>query len=465
MNESVRKDVVRTLVLLYAIDGGSFLVALGWYKAPSYKAGACALLGVCVVLSSLALLWRAIKSAGAGGRRSLALGLAVNAWSLLLALGLAEAIVRSVAVRMPAGISVSGVQLLATWPELVARSGAAIAGVSPSGTWDESFLVSDRDLGWSLGRGRHDRSGRYASSQEGIRSSEPAVRYGDRKARFRVALLGDSNAFSLEVPFEATWGAQLEQMLGPDAQVLNFGVDGYGVDQMVLRYQRDVRPWHPNVVLVGFIGDDLVRSMAVYPFITFEWPGFVVKPRFALEDGKLRLLNSPLPLPEEVLSAKRMSDLPFIEHDLGYQTKDWRWRPRWTPMLARLLISRSPHWLEGGPLVSFEATADLNRELLRSLQESIERDGAAAIFVEMVDLGSRALAGDWQHRAPEGGLVAQTLAGTQIQLVDLAPCLEKVPRAERRVPSGYHFTGAGNRAVASCTAGPVANALATNSTQ
>jgi hypothetical protein len=57
--------------------------------------------------------------------------------------------------------------------------------------------------------------------------------------------------------------------LGPQVQVLHFGVDGYGVDQAYLRYQRDVRPWHPDLVILGFINHDLHRSLAVYSFVSF----------------------------------------------------------------------------------------------------------------------------------------------------------------------------------------------------
>jgi hypothetical protein len=39
-------------------------------------------------------------------------------------------------------------------------------------------------------------------------------------------------------------GAQCwSESLGAQRTVLNLGVDGYGVDQAVLRYERDARPW------------------------------------------------------------------------------------------------------------------------------------------------------------------------------------------------------------------------------
>ena len=125
----------------------------------------------------------------------------------------------------------------------------------------------------------------------------------DENPRFRIALIGDSHAFSFEVPFEDSWGYHLQRLLGDGTQVLNFGVDGYGIDQAYLRYQRDVRPWKPKVVVIGFAGHDLWRALAVYPFVSFRWPGYLVKPRFAIEKEGLKLLNAPLPTPAEILGA------------------------------------------------------------------------------------------------------------------------------------------------------------------
>jgi hypothetical protein len=135
--------------------------------------------------------------------------------------------------------------------------------------------------------------------------------YGGETPRARVALIGDSNAFCFEVPFQDSWGYHLQRLLGADVQVLNFGVDGYGIDQMYLRYKRDVRPWKPRVVIIGFVEHDLERTMHVYPFVSLGWPGYLVKPRFTLDHGELKLLNVPLPTPDEILGAKSIQELPY----------------------------------------------------------------------------------------------------------------------------------------------------------
>lgn len=64
----------------------------------------------------------------------------------------------------------------------------------------------------------------------------------------------------------------LERSLGSNATVLNLGVDGFGVDQTVLRYERDAWAWKPDVAILGLIDHDLLRTLSVYSFVTFpEW--------------------------------------------------------------------------------------------------------------------------------------------------------------------------------------------------
>jgi hypothetical protein len=332
-----------------------------------------------------------------------------------------------------------------SWPELVARSHKTLAGVNPWGTWDASYFVYDRELGWTVGPNRRSPDGLYFSSVEGIRSAGPNIRMADQTPRFRVALIGDSHAFSFEVPFEDSWGYHLQRLLGGDVQVLNFGVDGYGIDQIYLRYQRNVRSWKPHVVVLGFGGHDLWRTMAVYPFVSFGWPGYIVKPRFVIENEELKLLNVPLPTPDEILRASRIHQLPFIEYDLGYGTTDWYWRFDHSPLIFRFLTSAFPRWIVEDPRVSEEATKALNSQIVTQLVESIEQSGSVPLAVLM-----------------SGGnaLVPETFARARVPFMDMTTCVAAVPADRRKVPpNGYHYTGLANLAIAQCTAPAVTQAL------
>jgi hypothetical protein len=452
MTRAVDTHAVHILLCLYILEVSVSLVAIVAYRTPaldwallSVKAAAALVAGGIGLIGSGWALARQMKASCPFRRRALALGLTTNLLSALIAFLLLETAVRVAARRTHEGTAVGAVTLRPTWPELTARSREVLAGSASWGTWDTSYFVYDRELGWTVGPNRRSPNGLYFSSVEGVRCAGPNLRLADQSPRFRVALIGDSHAFSFEVPFEESWGYHLQRFLGDDVQVLNFGVDGYGIDQMYLRYQRDVRPWKPQVLVIGFIGHDLLRTMAVYPIVTFGWPGYLVKPRFAIEHRELTLLNVPLPTPNEVLGASRIHELPFIEYDLGYRTADWDWRFEHGPLFLRFLTAAFPRRRIPDSRVSEEATETLNGDLLTLIIRSAEQAGSVPLTVLM-----------------SGGpdeLARETLLQTRIPFLDVTDCLAEVPADRRRVESGYHYTGLANRAIARFTAPAIRLAL------
>jgi hypothetical protein len=84
-------------------------------------------------------------------------------------------------------------------------------------------------------------------------------------ATFRILVLGDSVTFGHGSVFEHTWPYLLEQRLEqwrPDVdwQVWNLGVPGYNTSQE-LAYLQDVGPrYKPDLVIVGFFGNDFVDN-------------------------------------------------------------------------------------------------------------------------------------------------------------------------------------------------------------
>ena len=439
----------RILVLLYLLEASSLLALVGVHEGAALDrtllatgAGATLALGIVGLAACAWLLVRQIAGAGPSRGRAVRMGLATNLVTGLGALLLSEGALRAVARRSPDGIDVRSVHVRSTWPEIKAQSRKVLSAVAPWGTWDASFFVYDRELGWTVGPNRHSPDGLYFSSVEGLRSARPDERLSDSTAPLHVALVGDSQAFSFEVPYQDSWGSHLQHLLGPEVQVLNFGVDGYGIDQMYLHYLRDVRPFKPQVVLIGFSGHDLRRTMAVYPPVSFGWPGYVVKPRFALEDGRLRLLNVPLPTPEQVLDAGSVGDLPFARYDLGYATTRLCWTFDHAPLLLRYLATAFPS--RADPLVAPEPTKDLNGRLFAELVGAIERDGAVPLVVLMMSRNE---------------LVPDTLARAHLPYLDMTECVAGVRADLRTVPSGNHYTGLGNQAIARCTAPAVERAL------
>ncbi len=430
---------------LYALEAAALLILTGIYKAPVFdstllftKAGIALIAGGAGVTVAGWLLIRQTAAGGGFRGRAFGLGLTTNLLSGIIAFLLLEMTIWIVAKKIDDRIVVGSVVVRPTWPELREQSQNAFFGTSPLEDRDTSYFVYDRNLGWTVGANRHSRNGLYFSSVEGVRSGGPNVRMFDRPTRFRVALVGDSHAFSLEVPFEESWGYYLQQLLGDDVQVANFGVNGYGIDQMYLRYQRDVRPWNPQVVVIGFVEHDLLRTMAVYPFVSFGWPGYLVKPRFAMENGEPRLLNVPLPMPDEIFNASRIQSLPFVQYDLGYGTSEWYWRFDHGPLFLRYLTSAVPRWAAADPRVSDQATIALNSGLLTQFVKSIEETGAVPLLVILTKPGRSSLS-------------RETIARARVSVLDGTKCWADVPIHLRWVPSGIHQSGPANEAIARCT--------------
>ena len=119
----------------------------------------------------------------------------------------------------------------------------------------------------------------------------------------RIAVLGDSYTEALQVPFEESFCAVLEQKLRECAslsernvEVLNFGVSGYGTAQELITLRDHVWQYSPDVVLLAVTTNndisDNVRALKKTDDI----------PYFVWRDGKV------------------------IEDDSFQQTRTFRWR-------------------------------------------------------------------------------------------------------------------------------------------
>ena len=101
-----------------------------------------------------------------------------------------------------------------------------------------------------------------------------------------IVTFGDSMTEGYAVGDDETWPAALERLTR--RPVLNAGVRGYGLDQMVLRAERLVPELSPSTVVLAFIADDISRTaLAVRDFRS--------KPYFIPDGEGLALHNVPVP--------------------------------------------------------------------------------------------------------------------------------------------------------------------------
>jgi len=320
---------------------------------------------------------------------------------------------------------------------------------------DRAFLVHDDQLGWTAGVNRYSfekGEGPYWSSKEKLRAPGKDFEYVTLKGKTDIALIGDSFTFGDEVIFEETWGHKLDQLLGEDYRVLNFGVPGYGLGQAYLRYETEVVKWNPKVVIFGFIDYDLTRTMWVYPFVSSGWGIPFSKSRFVPRDGTIKNIN-PNPLsPEEIFSAPTISRLPSIKYDIGYRRTDWQKRWYHASYLIRLITSLFPSWSAPRSRFSEEAILATNAEILRTFIRSAEQAGSIPLVVWFP---SRS---DLQKPHARVSLGRQMLGQTGIPFIDPSPCLLELDPADRFLDA--HYSPQGNTAVANCVYKAIKKTLA-----
>ena len=131
-----------------------------------------------------------------------------------------------------------------------------------------------------------------SSNSRGIRGTQ-AYTYDKPADVLRILTVGDSFTFGEQVRDDQTWSYYLQNLL-PGSEVLNFGIHGYGHDQMLLYLRNEGIKYHPDIVILGFVALDMDRNLV--SFRDFA------KPRFVLDGARLVLTNTPIPTAEEVVA-------------------------------------------------------------------------------------------------------------------------------------------------------------------
>ncbi len=477
-----RNASISTLIsaLLYFLEFASVIILLAFYKKEDRSlsaflptpAGRVLVLGACGFGAAILLLLLVLRVPRR--RQQFLATLALNVGVLALLFVVAEVTLRALTTQRPAGQFFGETVLL---PKSWAREAARNRAILREADTRPPFLISDPELGWTLRPSAHsrdynlefelsylkklgqsslrDKQGTagprvatsddsiYSSSVEGLRSPRAGMSFAATRPRHRIALIGDSFTFGLEVRYEETWGHQLELALGRDYQVLNFGVDGYGADQALLRYRRDVVRWHPDIVILGLISDDMHRTMCVYAFLCF--PGAQIpfwKPRFIVDGDSLRLLTRPAIAPDSLFATQRINQLPIIEYDHDFEPYDWDWHAYDRSYAIRYLLSRYRRWSPRRKSVDDAALATVNIAIVRSFEREV-RDAGAMPVVLFFPARSE-LSPDW--RSPIVG--RDVLLQSGVSFIDMTPCVTRLAPEDRYV--AVHFSPAANAAIARC---------------
>jgi len=320
----------------------------------------------------------------------------------------------------------------------------------------KTFLAYDPDLGWAPRRGARTGGGRYRVETGGIRR-DADVPLARPPGVLRVALFGDSFTFGDEVALEDTWGAFLERGLaarGVAAEVLNFGVNAYGLDQAYLRWRRDGRRYAPQVVILGFQPENALRNLNLFRSLYFaasEVP--LSKPRFVVRDGALEVLNVPTVAPRDLpATLASLGDEPLLAHEryAGWYEERWWRRSRLAALVEALVVQRT-----AGDLALDDEAQDLAEHIVRAFADDVAASGAAFLVVHLprkADLLALRDGDDpWYERLRAG-------IGARHGMVDPVPGVGGDP--ETLFAERGHYTALLNQAVGTALVEPVLAAAA-----
>jgi hypothetical protein len=157
-----------------------------------------------------------------------------------------------------------------------------------------------------------------------------------------ISSYGDSYIYCTDVEDDETWQYYLSAIL--EADVYNFGTGGYGTDQAYLKYLETVPRLKTGIIVIGLTPENINRIVNVYRPFYFQKTGIKLpKPRFLLEDGRLKLLENPLGDRTEIV---QLTDRDFV---MSLGRNDWWFNRDRHPVLGfpylRILFNRRI-WLE-----------------------------------------------------------------------------------------------------------------------
>ncbi len=209
---------------------------------------------------------------------------------------------------------------------------------------DISTVIYDERLGWTYRPHSVRQNGTFTINGAGIRAQREYSQLPPAD-HLRIALFGDSFTAGDDVSDAEVWGGRLEQLLlnaGIRAEVLNFGVGAYGMDQAYLRWLHQGKAFEPDIVIFGLQPDNLKRNLNIFRQLMNRSGPPLTKPRFALADGGLDLLNSPALPPDQLVAAfEDFANQPLADYEYyygsRYQASRWWAQSRLASLLYEAL--------------------------------------------------------------------------------------------------------------------------------
>lgn len=177
----------------------------------------------------------------------------------------------------------------------------------------------DPELGWIRKPDTlHPEKGRFGDTSYHIDKYGSRCNPGHEKLPLRMVCYGDSFAFCRQVNDNETWSWHLSEL--SNSGILNFAVGNYGLDQALMRMEREIKK-HPSfITIIGVVPSTIVRILSVWKHYNEFGNIFGFKPRFDIIDGKLITIRNIIDSEDKFYAYHGYLD-KIKEHDYFYKTK------------------------------------------------------------------------------------------------------------------------------------------------
>jgi hypothetical protein len=266
-------------------------------------------------------------------------------------------------------------------------------------------------------------------------------------AQRRMLVFGDSFAVGSRIPHEEVWSVVLDSA-NETLEVVNFGVDGYGVAQSYLRYQGLKANLEHNIVLLMFVpSQSLWRDINIRRDLAGNWGLYWIMPRFILEDDELKLIENPFQDETQEALDEAMQDAKFREFLRTYDRFyfSWEYEDPWLLGESFLFKFSAKDYskarkaiLTNSILFPGSEARRVSGKIIETLKNEVLRDGNDFMLVFLptrTDLKS--IKENYFYRSIWQRMVSSICKGDFICL-DLSDGLQKVPPEE--LDSGYDGT-------------------------
>ena len=180
-----------------------------------------------------------------------------------------------------------------------------------------AITIYDSDLGWK------PNPGMAGFNREGFNSTELAPSM-THPGVLRVEVFGAS--------YNRGWWKDMETQLEADgvkAEVLDFGVGGYGIDQSYLRWKKQGAGYQPDIVVLACCLGTIYDNTNIFRLLRLPQSGIpFAKPRFIVSGSGLELVSGSLPPPEELAGVMSgLEQWPLLRYEPFYRPADYVYSP------------------------------------------------------------------------------------------------------------------------------------------